>query len=311
MSCSKPLEHSPADRHLDAFESWLNDKLELIRNEDVRRLVHRFATWHHLRRLRALAANGTLTDRQVHSARQDVAAAAAFLTWLHSRRRSAENCRQADIDAWLAAGPSTRSTARTFVVWAGNKRLMPELNFPHRAARSSRIVSQQMRIDQLRLLVSDESLALPFRLAGILMLLYAQPLTRVCRLRCDDIDISGDGVTIRIGDSPAPLPEPFASLARQLLDDNRNTNTAANKESAWLFPGYRPGQPLHRTYVMTKIRDHGIDLLGGRNAAMRQLVLDMPPAVAATVLGYSPQVTERHAAQAGERWSTYAAAKRS
>lgn len=158
--------------------------------------------------------------------------------------------------------------------------------------------------------MTGTSLALPFRVAGILMLLYAQPLSRVCRLRRADIDTSDGSVTVRLGDSPAPLPEPFAALIRELLDDRRNRNTAANHDNPWLFPGYRPGQPLHVSYVMKKVRDHGVDLLGGRNAAMRQLVLDMPPAVAATVLGYSPQVAERHAAQGGERWANYAAARR-
>jgi hypothetical protein len=86
-----------------------------------------------------------------------------------------------------------------------------------------------------------------------------------------------------------------------------NTNTASGAASPWLFPGYRPGQPLHRSYLMTQIRDAGVHLLGGRNSALRQLVLDMPPAVAARALGYSPQVAEAHARNAGTTWVAYAA----
>lgn len=55
------------------------------------------------------------------------------------------------------------------------------------------------------------------------------------------------------------------------------------------------------------VRDSGVHLLGGRNSALRQLVLDMPPAIAAQALGYSPQIAEAHARNAGTTWVTYAA----
>jgi len=85
----------------------------------------------------------------------------------------------------------------------------------------------------------------------------------------------------------------------------RNTFTAANANSPWLFPGASPGQPLHQSYLMTLVRDAGVDLRGARNSALRQLVLDMPPAVAAAVLGYSATVTSQHARNAGQDFSSY------
>ena len=51
----------------------------------------------------------------------------------------------------------------------------------------------------------------------------------------------------------------------------------------------------------------GIDLLGARSGALRQLVLDCPPPVVADMLGYSYQAIDRHARRAGSPWSSYAA----
>ncbi|MDQ6839839.1 MAG: recombinase XerD, partial [Actinomycetota bacterium] len=51
----------------------------------------------------------------------------------------------------------------------------------------------------------------------------------------------------------------------------------------------------------------GIDLMGARSGALRQLVLDCPPPVVADLLGYSYQTIDRHALQAGSPWSSYAA----
>ncbi len=145
-----------------------------------------------------------------------------------------------------------------------------------------------------------------YRLAAVLLLLYAQPLTRISRLRLDDVQITGDTATLRLCDTPAELPAPVAQLLAQHLRTRPNTNTAANADSPWLFPGYRPGQPLHASYLSRRVRDAGVPLLPGRNSALRQLVLDMPPAVAARSLGYSPTVAEAHARNAGATWASYA-----
>jgi hypothetical protein len=61
---------------------------------------------------------------------------------------------------------------------------------------------------------------------------------------------------------------------------------------------------------MKKLRDSGIHLLGARNAALRELVLEMPPPIVASALGYSAQVTEKHAEDAGRTWVTYASYRR-
>lgn len=61
---------------------------------------------------------------------------------------------------------------------------------------------------------------------------------------------------------------------------------------------------------MIQLRDLGLPLKAARNSALRQLVLDMPAAVAAQALGYSPITTERHATQSGTVWSSYPARRR-
>jgi hypothetical protein len=138
------------------------------------------------------------------------------------------------------------------------------------------------------------------------LLLYAQPLTRIARLRLQDVTTADAATALHLGGDAVPVPEPVLPLLAQHLDERRNTNTAANVDSPWLFPGYRPGQPLHRSHLMKLVRDNGVHLLGGRNSALRQLVLDMPPAIAAQALGYSPQIAEAHARSAGTTWVTYA-----
>ena len=189
--------------------------------------------------------------------------------------------------------------------WAVKSRHLPALRFPHRQARSTPMLSQEERLDLLRRFLHREEQPPACRLAAVLLLLYAQPLTRIARLRLEDVDLTEALPRLRLGAEPAELPPPVADLLQRHLERRPNTNTAANAGSPWLFPGYSPGQPLHPSHLMKQVRQAGVPLLGARNGALRQLVLDMPPAVAAQALGYSPQVAESHARNAGATWSTY------
>jgi hypothetical protein len=56
---------------------------------------------------------------------------------------------------------------------------------------------------------------------------------------------------------------------------------------------------------MERPREIGIGLLGARNASLRGLVTEVPAPLVAEMLGYSYQVTQKHAAAAAEPWSRY------
>lgn len=55
-------------------------------------------------------------------------------------------------------------------------------------------------------LLTRGDLPLRPRVAAIIVLLYAQPLSRVARLTIDDVIHDGDQVLLRLGDPPSPPP---------------------------------------------------------------------------------------------------------
>lgn len=304
------IEHGllePIDRNLLHFETWLDRILAELTDPDHHALIKQFVTWHHLRRMRQLSAVGQLQWGTARAAKQDISVARDFLRHLSERGNLPSECRQADIDHWLATGPSTRSMARTFVRWAVRNRHLPLLEFPYRKAETRPVLDQNERLRLLRETLENEDRPLHHRAAAVLLLLYAQPLTRIARMRADQISRTENGETVVVfDDQPVPIPQPFDEILQQHLANRPNMNTAANRASAWLFPGYRPGQHLHPGHLMTRLRSSGIHLLGARNATLRALVLTMPPPLAAQALGYSTQITEQHAKQAGNTWASYA-----
>ncbi|HEU4349271.1 MAG TPA: hypothetical protein VFR35_15960, partial [Actinoplanes sp.] len=152
----------------------------------------------------------------------------------------------------------------------------------------------------LRTILTAQDQPLAARVAGCLLLLYAQPIPRIQTLTVDNVIRREDEVLIRLGEPASPVPEPFATLLQQLAD----TRTAAGDQQ-WLFPGRRPGQPLSYRQLTNHLRTLGIPLRRARTAALRQLVLDVPAPVTAAALGFHHTTTNRQVRHAGGTWNRY------
>lgn len=329
-----PLTHSTLDKHpspqtsmhlrdllvqhqilpyLVLFESWLRRTLDVIEPAEDRRLVRRFATWRSLRILRERAAREALRPGITNQHRQEINTAAVFLSWLHEHHTTPGTCTQAHLDAWITTGNTSRQGSRAFVVWATKNRIMPRhLHLPYHQRTAHETITQDDRLRLIRGLIDpDKAYFLRDRAAGLLLALFAQPLTRVAALRMDDLDLTGDEVQITLGPyGPIPVPEPFGQVLRDHAANRGPRNIEVNRSSPWLFPGNRPGQHIPSTYLMNQLAKSGINLLGTRLGAMRTLVLEMPPAVAAQALGYTAECAEDHAILAGATWASYPSHRR-
>ncbi|QEN17586.1 recombinase XerD (plasmid) [Mycolicibacterium sp. ELW1] len=305
------LEHngllSQRDEPLARFQTWLACKLDATREPAVRAPVEQFATWHHLHRLRRNSQPGQTSHGPTHSARQEINETLKFLTWLYeTHHRTAATCRQQDIDEWLATGPTTRTKIRTFVVWANKSNINAALRLDAPPARSSRLLTQDQRLAWIKELLDGDAESLSYRVAGTLLLLYAQPLTRIVALPTAAVVIDTEGTRISLGAEPVPVPEPFADMLKDHLRDRPNLRTAGGMvTNPWLFPGHRAGKHLDPHTMMMALRTLGVNLLGARNSALGNLVAEIPPPVVAHLLGYSHNCTQRHAQLAGQPWSRY------
>jgi hypothetical protein len=294
------------DKHLLLFERWLDQRLSAVAHPDHARLLQQFATWHVLRRMRTRAERDPLGPAPANDARQQVNQAAAFLAWLNARNRSLTACTQTDIDAWHGELFATRRPAQAFLRWAMVTDRTPKLGLPSRSTSKPAPITQHRRLALIRRLLSDDRTPMRERVAGLLLLLYAQPVSRIVRLTVDDVcDVDGQ-VLLRLGDPPVPVPAPFAELLLALACGRANMVTATNRDAPWLFPGRRAGQPLLPRSLAPALRTHGIPVQNGRTAAIRQLVLQAPAPVVAGMLGYHDATTTRLVMEAGCTWSRYA-----
>jgi hypothetical protein len=167
-------------------------------------------------------------------------------------------------------------------------------------------MSGEDRITHLGRVLTAGDLPLRTRAAAAIVLLYAQPVSRIVRLTLDDVIRDGNEVLLQLGEPPSPVPEPVAGILTDWISSRTNMRTATNRDSPWLFPGRRAGQPMGPDYLTALIRGIGIPTAAGRASAIRRQVLEMPSPVVADALGYHPVTTARLAAQAAATFSRYA-----
>lgn len=141
-----------------------------------------------------------------------------FLLWLHTTyERTAETCTQQDVDQWLAGGPTTRTAIRTFFVIAKRARINTIITVPHRSATTSPSLSQDQRLAWIHELLTGASESLPYRVAGMLLLHYAQPVVKVVTFPTSIINDNDASMTITLGKKPTSIPELFAPIVRAHL----------------------------------------------------------------------------------------------
>lgn len=301
----------PRDPHLAGYERWLAAKLARIADPAQRQLIDRFARWHLLRRLRRHGRDGAVPTGAFLNAKQSTTMAIGLLAWLDQRGAALATTTQHDLDTWFATGPSTRRHAVRFLYWAQDQRLLRNVTVrPAASAGNGPALSATQRLEHLRRVLRDETMQPAHRLVAVLVLLFGQSLSKIVRLTLDDVIVNDDHVLLRLGSTGVELPEPVAALVTTFLADPRyRRNTAANPDTHWLFPGIKPGQPLHLHSARRMLHEAGIPPLAARTGTWLQLVREAPPAILADALGVNPNTVMRYAALAGTDFLTYPAAR--
>ncbi|WP_437109089.1 hypothetical protein [Streptomyces sp. enrichment culture] len=183
---------------------------------------------------------------------------------------------------------------------------MPRLVISNRLTANPHPMGQHQRVAALQRVLADTSTPLRVRVAACLVLLFAQPVSRIVRMTVDDVLREGQHVALRLGDPPTPVPEPVADLLLNYLQALPASAPAINQNSPWLFPGRHTSQPMNPATLRDALRELGIPAEKGRSSAIRQLVLQAPAPVIARALGYHDKSTTRIAADAGAPWKSYA-----
>jgi hypothetical protein len=299
----------PRDEQMVRLERWITRTIADRDDPDQQQLLHRYAVWHLLRRLRRRVDGATTTHDQAVVVRQHVKAAVSLLEWLATHNLTLSTARQGDLEAWLAGGDAVhRREAGNFVRWAKQHKLT-RLDFAAtKWGGPTQVIDTEARWAQARRLLHDDTLKPEDRLAGLLVLLYAQWPAAISRLTLDHVEAGEHEVRLRLGREPVTLPEPLANLVRQVAATRRgHAALGEDGTSRWLFPGGQPGRPISSYQLGERLRQLGLRPGQSRSTALFQLATDLPAALLARMLGIHISVAVAWQRASAGDWTNYAA----
>lgn len=297
------------DEQTARLETWIQKQVIAMAVDEDRRVVEAFANWWVLRRYRwRMSKNGVASHQH---ARRLVLGAVSFLGWVREHGLTLGTCSQAHVELWLA-GPPARRHARDFLRWACRRGLAHDLNIVWQPdATPGRNGDTEWHRSLARRFATDESLPLGDRVAGLLLLCYAQPLARLSRLKTTDVTVDTAHTFIQFGRTSVELSEPVGRLVRELVARRRGrAATGAPDHTPWLFPGGRPSRPLRPDAMGLRLARYGLDARVARTSLLLDLAAELSPVVLADLLGMQQRTAVRWVRSASGDWSGYAAARK-
>jgi hypothetical protein len=295
----------PRDEHSAVFAHWQHGALDAIAPGPDRGHVRAYATWHVAHQLAQASARGRATPATQKHARSLVSEAIKLVLWLHEQQLELRDLRQDLIDAWIAAGASTRRRVRMFLQWLARAGVTGEMHVAwNTRGHGPAPLDDEQRFAALRRLLHDGDVDPRDRFAGCLLLLYAQPLTRIAALQTGDIAATPDGqITITLARGAVALPEPLGSLAHALRDQR----LADAGVDGWLLPGRNAGSHISAERLRERLKRYGITSRPGRHGALLALAARLPAPILAERLGFHQSRAAQWLRAAGATYGDYVA----
>jgi integrase len=233
----------------------------------------------------------------------------ALIDRLASKGVTLATANQGHLEAWLASNDaSRRGHVGHFVRWARAQKLT-SLEFPaQRWGGPTGVIDAEKRWEQARRLLHDHTLDPADRVAGLLVLLYAQRAAAISRLTLIHVQENDGGVRLHLGARPVVLPDPLAGLVLELVAKRRGHAALGDQgASPFLFPGGQPGRPMSASRLAERLTHLGIQSGPARSAALFQLSTEVPAAVLARMLGVHITVAVQWQRASSGDWMAYAA----
>ena len=299
----------PPRNDADGLSAWIAREIARLPDSEDRAHLRAFATWQIQHDLQRRARRGQTTRSSHRLARTQIRTATARVGWLHDQGLALRDLRQEHLDVWLADGASTRRRLRDFIKWAARGGLIGTLHVPPLTGHASGDpLDDDRRLGIVRRLLTDANIDLRDRVAGCLLLVFAQPISRLVLLGIDDVATADTTVTIRFGAGPTEIPEPLGALVLALKAQPRGlATTAVTGNDRWLFPGLMVGQALTDERMRLRLAALGITGRAGRGSALLRLARELPASLLADLLGISESTAEDWVQAAGGGWARYAA----
>lgn len=299
----------PRDENAARLQRHVADVAATMTDPVLRRVFTRYARWHVLSRAKT-NRHGHLSAAVAGRCRADIHTARLFLDHLTAHGHDLDDCPQSVVDACLS---TDRARRLGLLRWLTRNGHLARTRLPGPVPRQDpgHDINPGKQLDRARQLLHEPaSASIDDRAAACLILLYAQPATKIVTLTTGDIHTRDGDTYLALGREPLLLIPPLNALVLALPIAKPFGTASALADRRWLFTGKNAGTHLHPASLMHRMHKLGISTRASRNTALLHLASTTPPAVFATLIGIEISTATRWAALAGVGWSTYATSSR-
>jgi len=242
----------------------------------------------------------------VRQVQNQLRAAIELMSWIRLRGGLARLSRS-DVDEWLA-GPSTHHWARQFLLWSIRQHLLdlPASAIPMRTPQApSDVEDYQLRADLAHKLLHEEGIPADIRVAGLLVVLYGQHLSRIVSIERESVDPKSTPPRIKLGRNWLELPDPLGRHITELLAQGPRRNAPFIENARWLFLGDGVGAHLSSDRLGVRLAEYGIHARPMRNTVLFQLGATVQPRSLARLLDLQTGTAVSWVNKAGGIYSNY------
>lgn len=295
----------PIDVRLNEFEIYAKSFLAAIPPSNAA-ILGRYHRWYVLRRLRQQSMLEPLSQAVLDKRRGELRAFSGFLSWVDRQGVSLATINQAHIDYFVANVGTGNNALRAFVSWAcaNGHAIGIEVPINKRFSPAAAMSADELWQAVDHLLV-DETIEMAARVAGLFILLYAQPLAACVRLHHSDVVLTDQGVAVRFASEPIQLPDSVAQLVRRYVEMPSGRAIYRNSETNWLFGGLLPSSRVTAAHLGKIVSGAGVPPRLAKEAAMRQLATSLPARVVADAIGVSVGTASKWSRMSGGTWNDY------
>ncbi|MEJ1092926.1 hypothetical protein [Microbacterium istanbulense] len=298
------------DENAVRLHRYTSEVVAVVADPELRGVLGRYARWHVVGRVKT-DRHGHITAHAAARCRGEIQAARSFLDHLTAHGHGLDDCPQAHVDAWVSIDRNRRLVFLRWLSHGGylNGCRLPE---PVRQKDPGHDTEPDAQLGLARRLLHDPgSASIEDRAAACLILLYAQPTTKIAALTTGDIEVRDTGTYLRLGPEPLLLIPPLDALVAALPVAKPFGTASTLADARWLFTGKNAGTHLHPASLTRRMNLLGITTRTSRNTALLHLAATTPPAVFASLVGIHITTATRWAELSSAAWNSYAALRRS
>ena len=276
---------APRNALAGRYEAWALQVLAKVDQAADRWTLQQFHRHRLLPSVEARCEASKATWGTVRQVQNQLRAAIELMAWSRPRGGLGRLSRS-DVDEWLA-GLSTRHWARQFLLWAIRQHLLdlPASAIPLRAPRApSDVEDYQLRADLAHRLLHEEGTPADIRVAGLLVVLYGQHLSRIVSIEGESVDPESMPPRIKLGRNWLELPDTMGQHIAELLAQAPRRSAPFAEDVRWLFPGDGAGTHLSSDRLGVRLAKYGIHARSMRNTVLFQLGATVQPRTLARLL---------------------------